>query len=140
MYPGPGAVIVGSMGNNLIPFNFSDEVNEAFTCGDCWHLARTMHLLAGYPVVTFNHFVYGPDLWAHAANLLPDGRIVDIEGIWSEKDWRKKWSGIMGADVETTYARQWNLEQWNEECDFDMEYPQISKDAQGYAQEIIAQL
>ena len=131
------------MTNEMTLFHFSEEVENAFTTGDCWHLARTVHLIAGYPIVTFQHFDYGQNLWAHAGNRLPDGRIVDIEGVWPEQTWLEQWSHNVDADAETIYVQDWTLPLWDEElenCDFDLEYPEVSNDVQRYAREIIAQL
>lgn len=131
------------MTENKNTFQFPAEVIEAFTFGDCWHLARTLTTLTGYPVVAFHHFDFGKDLWAHAANRLPDGRIVDIEGIWSEKDWIEQWSEVVDADFETAYARDWTLPDWDKElasCDFELQYPEISEDVHRHAQEIIARI
>ncbi len=137
------AIIVEGMTTEMTLFDFPEEVDTAFTTGDCWHLARTIHLLTGYPVVTFQHFDYGQDLWAHAGNRLPDGRIVDIEGILPEQTWLDQWSHNVDADPDTVYAREWSLAQWDGEleiCDFDFEYPEVSNDVSRYAQEVIAHI
>lgn len=85
------------------PFNYSDEEKQAFTEGDCWELARLIALTAGHPIVTASSSFSHRD-WYHAANRLPDGRILDIEGIWEESYWLQIWSARFRLDEEGDWA------------------------------------
>jgi hypothetical protein len=73
----------------LVTFAFSDEVVDAFTHGDCWLLANTIQRLRGWSVVTVSGNEGG---WIHAGNQLPDGTIIDINGINDVDDWVDEWA------------------------------------------------
>lgn len=126
-------------------FQLPDNVQEAFTFGDCWHLAQTINRLSGYPVVTVQWEEPHRSLWCHAANRLPDGRIVDIEGIWEEEEWLWKWQVHnelhVELDVLVMFAQEWTPESWAQEvaeCDFDFYYPEISENVEQYAKQVLA--
>lgn len=81
-------------------------------------------------------------LWSHAGNRLPDGRVVDIEGIFEEEEWLLNWALTTETDPLTATSRDWVLEDWNKEiaiCEEDeLTYPEISANVVKYADEIIA--
>jgi hypothetical protein len=68
---------------------------EAFTSGDCWLLAATAEGEFGWEAVA----VMVPEgidegaPWMHMVNRLPDGRLIDIEGIHTEKGLLSRWGG-----------------------------------------------
>lgn len=99
--------------------------------------------MAGYPIVTFQCPLYNKDLWAHAVNRLHDGRIVDVEGVWEEKEWHLRWCDLMGLDPLEVYTRTWEPEAWENELltgKFKLEYPYISGNAPLHAQTIMEKL
>lgn len=71
----------------LLPFDFPELVISDFTHGDCWQLAAALYQVTFYP------YVYIRDEYEiqHVGVELPDGNIVDIEGIWDPADWETKW-------------------------------------------------
>lgn len=56
----------------------------AYTEGDCWHLAHTLHQMTGWPMVFFVAHPYPEDdpldCWDHVAIQMPDGHILDVNG------------------------------------------------------------
>lgn len=129
-------------------FNFSVEAQRAFTHGDCWHLAETIHSATGYPLITAQWEEATDSYWSHVANRLPDGRIADIEGIWSEEEWLQRWhikSDTFFIDKEdrTMFVKTWLKADWQEEalyCDLEICYPEISEHVTTYAKAILAQI
>lgn len=141
-------------------FNFPIEAQRAFTHGDCWHLAETIHSMTGYPIVTaqweetLNTYFTRTDkwekvqntYWSHVANRLPDGRIADIEGIWTEEEWLQHWDGksdafLIDNDEHIMFVKEWKKAEWLEEAlyrDLGICYPEISADVTTYATAIIA--
>src|SRR3954464_4884725 len=66
----------------------SKEVIERYTMGDCHKLAYAIQILAGWPMRTVMADIYehkDPSAyyidWTHAFVELPDGHILDIEGV-----------------------------------------------------------
>lgn len=96
------------MGNPDIAFSYNAGEVKAFTDGDCWELARQIHLASGYTIVTVGAHEDASD-WYHAGNRLPDGRIVDIEGIWQEPEWIAYWTESMFLS-EFLVCNEWELE------------------------------
>lgn len=118
----------------VVAFDFSSDVIDTFTAGDCWKLAQLVNAEAGFTIVTMsdNH-----DGWCHVANLLPGGLILDIEGIWETEAWIEKWEiWLLG---ETRYIRQWVPSEFEadiKECGFS---PFLTeKENLSYAQKVIA--
>lgn len=143
-------------------FNFSVEAQRAFTHGDCWHLAETIQTMTGLPLITAQweetlttYFTRAEKweqvkntYWSHVANRLPDGRIIDIDGIWLEEDWLKRWhvkSDTFSIDKEDRlmFVKEWDKADWKEEslyCDLEICYPEISEHVTTYAKAILAQI
>ena len=73
-----------------------EDTVEAFTCGDCWSLAFELHRLTGYPMIFSSMFETYVSVerfeWDHVAVVLPDGRIMDVNGVQSPEDWEDRWS------------------------------------------------
>lgn len=109
--------------------------------GDCWHLAETIAVRSEYPVVTFQRIEGNVSLWSHAGNRLPDGRIVDIEGIFEEEEWLLNWALTTETDPSAAYAKDWTLEEWRKEIictkEDGLTYPDISENAVKYADEVV---
>lgn len=104
-------------------YDMPPEAIEAFTCGDCWALAIAIAREAALPIVTCS--VPGePDEWCHVAVQTPDGKILDIQGVWEPAAWLAFWSPALGGNAEVaTWDRtqfeahtvEWNmLLQWDE--------------------------
>jgi len=64
-----------------------------FTEGDCWLLALKMHELTGKPMAFANPLPSDPLYWEHVGLQVSVNRILDIEGMWTPKQWREKWAG-----------------------------------------------
>lgn len=76
-----------------------EDTVDAFTCGDCWHLAWELHRLTGYPMIfssmwTTEEYIPEPASfeWDHVAVVLPDGRIMDVNGVQGAQDWEERWN------------------------------------------------
>lgn len=124
----------------LEPFDYSEEEVSAFTEGDCWELARLIALTAGYPIVTASSSLSHRD-WLHAANRLPDGRIVDIEGIWEEGVWLQVWSSRHRLDEENdrAIAIDWDFTSFMADVDSKnvAVWFELGKKADAYAWEVV---
>lgn len=119
-------------------FAFTPDVITAFTEGDCWELARQINMIAGHTIVTASSST--SDAWYHAANMLPDGRIVDIEGIWSEAVWLKKWQGEASYEMDGLFAATWTHKEFLHEiadCGFDPMFNEFEK-AKDHAESVLA--
>lgn len=68
-----------------IRFGFDPDIIQSFTDGDCWYLMAELEK-RGYPAVkvgTMQQFAIGHHWWCvHGLNLLPDGRLFDITGVY----------------------------------------------------------
>jgi hypothetical protein len=99
----------------MLKFSLPSHVQEAFTFGDCWALACEVEYNAGLPVAVLLHSGSATDdyNWFHVGNRAADGRIVDIEGIWDEDEWKTRWSGesYSGEPVVREWDREYLLEQ-----------------------------
>lgn len=69
--------------------NEADRDNYRFTCGDCHILALRLHRLTGWDLCTFADEDEEPRL--HAFVRLPDGRILDVNGVQTETEFRAHW-------------------------------------------------
>lgn len=74
--------------NKSVNFHFTHLEHDDFTNGDCGNLAAVIHKKTGYPLVYFSD---GYGHFDHMAVELPDGRIMDVEGIWTKEDFAKAW-------------------------------------------------
>lgn len=78
----------------LMEFSFRREDVERFTMGDCYILARAIHLLTGWDIACFS-YMSNPDndTWgaAHAFCVRPDGKCIDIEGVHAPDEFIEKW-------------------------------------------------
>jgi hypothetical protein len=91
-----------------ISFNYSSEVVEAFTEADCWELARLVQQTSGYGIVTASSSRSYRN-WYHVGNRLPDGTILDIEGIWDETEWLSAWATRMDFEDDPIFiAVDWD--------------------------------
>ena len=76
----------------LASFDFSDDVIEAFTEGDCWALAHEISALTGWGIFAVGG-QYDYDSaetvadrgWDHMFVRHPSGYLVDIEGVHTDK-------------------------------------------------------
>lgn len=65
---------------------------EIFTEGDCWLLALSLRRLAGIPLVFFmSDGCEDLEAWHHVAVLLPNGNVLDIEGVSTPNKWVDRW-------------------------------------------------
>lgn len=85
-----------------VQFHFSpDSELDAFSNGDCAHLAKALARKTGGSLVVLSddpdfEFSLRVDpqlaLWDHMAVRLKDGRILDVSGLWTAKDIATEWS------------------------------------------------
>lgn len=69
----------------------TDVERTVFTEGQCHALALELSKATGWPFVAID---YEDDYSAaHCGVLMPDGRILDIEGAHSFKEWKALWKG-----------------------------------------------
>ena len=76
---------------------------ERYTQGACDALAFTVSQRTGWPVVLCGDGPGGVMGWVHAAVRRPDGRILDVEGLWDEMGWVMHWgeqADGMGHDLD----------------------------------------
>lgn len=75
-------------------FTTTTDFISLFTESDCWALALTLHDRTGMPIVLASD---GSDAeekdmgWTHVGILLPDGSVLDIEGIHDPDAWMDTW-------------------------------------------------
>lgn len=75
------------------PYTPTAEIVEAFTEGDCWYLALTLHEMTGLPMVFANPMPSDPDYWEHVGLQISANRILDIQGVHTNMAWRRLWAG-----------------------------------------------
>lgn len=122
-------------------FDFSDMVREVFTEGDCWVLARAIESLTHCPIITINYTEN--DEWFHVANVLPNGLIVDIDGVFEQEEWLENWAERATLWCPEAYTKEWDAFNFYKSIDvpgFKPYYPDVSVDALDYAIEIARHL
>lgn len=102
-----------------------DQARHVFTHGYCAELALALHRSTGWPIVSAGqwdddrdddddddgHFIPG----AHFGVLVPDGRMLDIEGASEIYSWAGRW-GVDGAFREVSPAQLPDCEEGLLEC------------------------
>ena len=76
------------MSTPIKTFTFEQSAHYAFTEGDCWVLARAICEDPSYELVTISS---NGGYWFHAGARRADGTILDIDGIWTERNWMNHW-------------------------------------------------
>lgn len=76
---------------------------DRFTTGDCHIFAKAVHSLTGWPIATFD-YEYDPTGSIHAFNIMPDGRLIDVEGVFMPKEFISKW--------KQWKARSYSVQHW----------------------------
>lgn len=142
-------------------FNFPTLVQEAFTLGDCWHLAETIHTMTGHPIITASwtetvtehdpitdeEEVWTYTSWSHVAVRLPDGRILDILGIWSEQEWLDHWAEqskvyFYDPEEQSIFIKEWAPAEWlveRQECSLTPSFSEAAH-APNYAKEMLSRI
>lgn len=71
---------------------------ERFTCGDCGILARAISRITGWGIQSFILPEGQSDMWAkpgdpmgHAFVIMPNGRVLDIEGSHARRTFARHW-------------------------------------------------
>jgi hypothetical protein len=79
----------------MTPFKVTEYTREAFTTADCWALALEIRRLTGLSILFVSD---DPDptedrffAWNHVAIQLPDGRILDVNGVSGSDDFAEIW-------------------------------------------------
>lgn len=91
-------------------FQSPEIMREAFIYGDCWYLAQTMQAERGHPILTVSGVEWG---WIHAGNLLPDGSVLDVEGIWDPKVWLSRWDATIAQENRSYYGEGFWVQSWD---------------------------
>lgn len=141
-----------------VRFNYHRDIEWAYNQGDCWYFAETIRDLTGYPIITAQWdeepmAVYhartetwwrspGGSYWTHAANRLPDGRILDIQGIWEAEEWLKRWHNlsINHCKSNTMFVKEWSKEEWCSEIienGMEIRFREIFPLAETYAKKVL---
>lgn len=68
----------------------------AYTQGDCWYLSRVLAEMTGLDVAVVS-YENDPSEWCHVGVLLPNGKVLDIEGATTPSEWLRRWSFMSGA-------------------------------------------
>lgn len=80
---------------------------ERFTEGDCWLLAKRLHRITGWPLCSFKFWDVEAERTVpgdHGFVMVPDGRVLDIEGCVSKRKFAKKW-GFKPKDIQEFDAK-----------------------------------
>jgi len=94
-----------------------DQARHVFSHGYCAELALALHRRTGWPIVSagvwddHNRLIPG----AHFGVLVPDGRVLDIEGASEIYSWAGRW-GVDGAFRELSPAQLPGCEEGLLEC------------------------
>lgn len=107
-----------------LPFDPAPDVEEAFTYGDCWCLAKAIHDISGYPIVALGCSHTGPAEcerdrdWHHMFVALPDGNLLDVRGIWSQEamlsEWAENYKFCHPEDGPYYCLDFWLVEDWED--------------------------
>jgi len=74
-------------------FGFADDERTAFVSGDCGYLALALSKETGWNLVGLSHpDAAAEDYWYHLAVQMPDGKILDINGAWTEDEFLDLWA------------------------------------------------
>lgn len=68
-------------------FGFDDDTVYMYSHGYCWWLAKALSDLTDLPVIA----VWGKGCIRHVGVELPNGDVVDIDGVWNLQNWRNFW-------------------------------------------------
>lgn len=113
-------------------FSFKPSLVEAYTTGDCWRMACEINIQSGLPIVAL-----GPNetYWIHVANRLPDGRILDVLGMWEEEDFVSHWDWYQPGELELfdTTLKAIDLET------SEYTYPNTTKNVHRHAPQVLQQ-
>lgn len=80
-----------------VSFGFTtDSERHMYTNADCAHLARELHNKTGFPIFflgdsTDSGVPVGDRRWSHFVVRVPDGRFMDVEGVWTKDELIKRW-------------------------------------------------
>ena len=103
--------IIPAYTGDIIASPFTPDEKFYFTNGDCWELARSIAELYGYPVVSAASQT-DDRYWWHAANILPNGNIIDIDGIWSQQRWIDVWNDRIHQGARIIEVKQYTYQEW----------------------------
>lgn len=68
-------------------FGFDEDIVDNYTRGACWYLALALHNKTGLPLTA----IWGEDTIHHVGVELPNGDIVDVDGVWTSNHWSGYW-------------------------------------------------
>jgi hypothetical protein len=78
-------------------FHLDPELIEAFSLGDCWHLAKMLESLTGWEVHALSYdaelALTEPEAveWEHMVVRHPSGYLVDITGVYTDEALLERW-------------------------------------------------
>lgn len=105
-----GGVDRSAGGVNVSDYGVKGFDRVDFTAGECHLLARAIHRKTGWPVCAFIDRGFFDH---HAFVRMPDGRYLDVEGVHSERELRKRWSlprARIGECPPDFLLSEWGLE------------------------------
>lgn len=104
---------------DTIRFSHRPDTELRFTNGECGALAEAIHRRTGWPIAVITTSCAHLEESQHAVVKIPDGRYVDIEGIWTEDDLLAHWTNDYGYDwaSQELCLRDLTDEQWESEVD-----------------------
>lgn len=68
-------------------FGFDEEIVDYYTRGACWYLGLALHNKTGLPLAA----IWADGTIHHVGVELPNGDIVDIDGVWRSNSWSAFW-------------------------------------------------
>lgn len=68
-------------------FGFDEDIVDYYTRGACWYLALALHNKTGLPLVA----IWADGTIHHVGVELPNGDIVDVDGVWPVNNWSGYW-------------------------------------------------
>lgn len=87
-----------------------------FTEGDCHILAQAIYKRTGWPIYGFDGMYYDgePGCAYHCFVLMPDGRVLDVEGPQGIKEFKEKWGQQKGKIIPFSERdrEEWGGPQW----------------------------
>lgn len=132
--------IIPAYTGDVIPSPFTPDEKFVFTNGDCWELARAISEEYGYPVVSAAS-KENDRYWWHAANLLPDGTILDIDGVWTQGKWLHIWNARKHDGKQVLKVKQYTHQEWVDVIYWGLlklQYPEMSVQSHHYAARVVS--
>ena len=86
-----------------IRFGYTFETVSRFCNGECGALAEAIERRTGWPIYLVYRSAYSPE---HAVVQIPDGRFLDIQGLFMEDDLLEEWRAHKIEEMTTSFAEE----------------------------------